>query len=194
MRFSKKYDDEEILRGILKGEGRIVDFLYQEYFPKIFNYIYRNSGSLEDAKDIFQDALLMVYQKLLINDVKTAKSFQQYLFVMCKYLWYKKLDRTKSLQRILHEMSASNQDSIYLDALSEKVERKKLILDHLHLMDERCREIIQLFERGESLMNISEIMNIESYNYVKKIKFKCMKKLMESIKGDRRFNELHNTK
>ncbi len=55
--------DGEILTAIGKGEESALDFLYKKYYRMMTKIVISNSGSEQEAKDIYQDALIVFYQK-----------------------------------------------------------------------------------------------------------------------------------
>ena len=60
----QEYTVEEILEGLLNRDTDVLDFIYDQYFYPVKVFISRNSGTEEDAKDIYQDAVLVIYQKV----------------------------------------------------------------------------------------------------------------------------------
>ena len=56
--------DSLIIEELQKGNTKVFTLIYNSY-PLIENYILNNSGSKEDAKDVFQNALLVFYQNFL---------------------------------------------------------------------------------------------------------------------------------
>ncbi len=185
-------EDVEIIKGLANGNKKVIDYLYDHYFTDIFLFVKKNSGNLNDAEDVFQDALLLIYQKVIHEKVVMHNGFQIYLFVVCKHIWIRKLNRQKNYKRILNEISVSGINLENIESSIEKVEKKKLYLDHIDLLSERCKEMIRLSESGKSLEEIAKILNIESVHYTKKVKYKCKERLIRSIKSDPRFYELSN--
>ena len=59
------YSNEELLNGILRNDNVILQHIYKNYYYKVNLYINKNSGNDDDANDIFQEAIIVVYRKLL---------------------------------------------------------------------------------------------------------------------------------
>lgn len=59
---------EELIRGIKENERRVMSSLYIEVFPKVKSYIIQNNGDEDQAKDIFQEAFLVAWQKVKNGD------------------------------------------------------------------------------------------------------------------------------
>ena len=76
----QEYKVEAILSGIRDKDTNVLDFIYKSYYHQIKVFITQNQGSMEDAKDIYQDAMLVIYQKLQQNNLKLTCSFNTYLY------------------------------------------------------------------------------------------------------------------
>ncbi|HEY1009614.1 MAG TPA: sigma-70 family RNA polymerase sigma factor, partial [Daejeonella sp.] len=56
--------DSEVIFGILNGSKETLNRLYKSYFPMILQMIVSNNGNEDDAKDIFQEAVIVLYSKV----------------------------------------------------------------------------------------------------------------------------------
>ena len=55
--------DQEILNGIRQGESKALGLLYKQHYPRIAQMVRTNSGTEDDARDLFQDAVMVLYGK-----------------------------------------------------------------------------------------------------------------------------------
>ena len=69
------FTDESIVEGIRSRDSSIIKYVYKEYYPIIKFLITTNSGSDSDAEDIFQDALIILYKKILEENLVLTSSF-----------------------------------------------------------------------------------------------------------------------
>jgi len=58
---TKTESNQQIIYGIKKGDKLVIESVYRDYFLLVSNYVLKNSGSIEDAKDIFQESLIVIY-------------------------------------------------------------------------------------------------------------------------------------
>ena len=56
--------DNEIILGIRNGTKDSLDRLYRAYFPMILQLVISNNGDEDDAKDIFQESVIVLYNKV----------------------------------------------------------------------------------------------------------------------------------
>ena len=84
--------DREILERIGQGEEKALDYLYQKYYRMMVKMVVDNSGTEEEAKDIYQEALLAFWQKAASRKLVLTSKISTYLYSICKNLWRKELD------------------------------------------------------------------------------------------------------
>ncbi|MDD4109184.1 MAG: sigma-70 family RNA polymerase sigma factor, partial [Prolixibacteraceae bacterium] len=157
----KSYSDEQILKGILRHDNLILQYIYKQYYYKINYFIKKNSGNEDDANDVFQEAIIIIYRKLKENDlIFETSSFQGYLFSVCRFLWLKQLHKRKIEKEKISE-TIPFQEDLYdenLVMLVEKNERYGLYQKHFNTLSSDCQKLLQLFFEKVSLREIASIM------------------------------------
>ena len=74
------YSDEAILEGLRLRSDYIINFIYKEFFPLIRFLVTENGGAGEDAEDIFQDGIIIIYNKISLNELRLTSSFKTYMY------------------------------------------------------------------------------------------------------------------
>jgi RNA polymerase sigma factor (sigma-70 family) len=189
----KSFSDEQILKGILRHDNLILQYIYKQYYYKINYFIKKNSGNEDDANDIFQEAIIIIYRKLKENDlIFETSSFQGYLFSVCRFLWLKQLQKRKIEREKLTDTIAYQED-LYdenLVLLVEKNERYGLYQKHFNELSTDCQKLLQLFFEKVPLKEIASIMGYKGEKYAKKRKYKCKELLISRIKQDAEFKKI----
>ena len=187
------YSDEQILKGILRHDNLILQYIYKQYYYNINYFIRKNQGSEDDASDIFQEAIIIIYRKIKENDLVFEKSsFKGYLFSVCRLLWLKQLEKRRVEKEKLND-SLPYQEDLYDDNLNEiviKNERYGLYQKHFGALSTDCQKLLQLFFEKVSLKEIAMVMGYKSEKYAKKRKFKCKELLISRIKQDAEFKKI----
>ena len=187
------YSDEQILKGILRHDNLILQFIYKQYYYNINYFIKKNQGSEDDASDIFQEAIIIIYRKIKENDLIFEKSsFKNYLFSVCRFLWLKQLEKRRIEKEKLND-SLPYQEDLYDESLNELVtknERYGLYQRHFGDLSSDCQKLLQLFFEKVSLKEIALVMGYKSEKYAKKRKFKCKELLISRIKQDAEFKKI----
>ena len=47
-----------------KKDERALDYLYKKFYPMMTQMVINNSGSREEAQDVFQESLIVFWQKV----------------------------------------------------------------------------------------------------------------------------------
>ncbi|WP_236974680.1 RNA polymerase sigma factor [Membranihabitans maritimus] len=153
--------------------------LYREVFPEVATFIQARGGNLEDAREIFQDGLIVLYEKLISNHFQVETNEVVYLMGVVKYLWY---DRYRKSQRYV-KMDIH-------DVLSEKSEIKKggfskgrmLIL--LEQSGKKCLELLKLYYY-DNVVDMEELARRFGFSGKRSAtvqKYKCLEKVRNSVK------------
>lgn len=186
------YSNQDLLNGILRNDTIVLQFIYKNFYSKINFFIKKNSGDDDDANDVFQEAIIIIFRKLKANDLVLDCSFDTYLYSVCRFLWLKQLDKRKIEKEKIKDNHDYHED-IYDDGL-EKVadlnERYRLYQKHFINLGKDCQKILQLYFDKVPLKNIAQIMGFKSEKYAKKRKFKCKEYLIKSIKQDLEYNQI----
>ena len=186
----QEYKAEEILEGLRNKDTNVLDFIYKNFFQQIKVFINKNSGTDEDAQDIYQDAVLVIYQKIKNDNLTLNCSFNTYLYSVCRLLWLKQLEKRRKTQ----EYAEDSEEVIELDdgilKLYSSNERYIIYQDHFKKLSQNCQKILELYMARIQLKEIANILGYKSDLYVKKRKHQCKEKLVNSIKNDPRYKEL----
>jgi len=189
----RNYSDEQILKGILRHDNLILQYIYKEYYYKVSFFIKKNQGSEDDANDLFQEAIIVIYRKLKENDLIFAKSsFQGYLFSVCRFLWLKQLEKRRIEKEKLND-TLPFQEDLYDESLAdivEKNERYSLYQKHFKSLGTDCQKLLQLFFDKVPLKEIARIMGYKGEKYAKTRKFKCKELLTNRIKQDTEYKKI----
>lgn len=173
-------------RGSEKEINYTLEYLYKSNFPVIERFITANSGSSEDAKDVFQDALITFYQNLKHKDLVLTCSISTYLYSVSRNLWLKKLKRSKNLTKMEDFedfMSVDDEKPISKEAF-------KVLESVFSEISEKCIKVLTYFYFDNlSMKEIGRLTGYKSEQAVKNKKYKCMQELLRIITSSKK-NEL----
>jgi RNA polymerase sigma factor (sigma-70 family) len=164
---------------LTREEESYFSILYGSAFPGVARFVSRHKGTFQDAKDIFQDALIIFYEKTKQDAHPVKVSAEAYIFGIAKHLWIKKYKRSRA-EVSLDEFETS---IIIPDDYYQTVESDKL-LQFLSAAGEKCLALLQAFYY--SRIPVAQIMNIFGYrneHTASVQKFKCLEKIRDKIKA-----------
>lgn len=166
------------------NEDTAIKYLYQKIWPTVLSWIKKNNGNKEEAQDIFQDAIVVLYKQIKMHKYDQKYEIQAYMFSICKNLWINFIKRKNKSEEI-----SENQHSIQdnFNALSNLInaERENYILQVFAQLGERCKELLILsFYNNYSTKEIAEKMGFGTEEVAKTKKYKCKQRLI-AIVGER---------
>ncbi|MBQ4821400.1 sigma-70 family RNA polymerase sigma factor [Aquimarina sp. MMG016] len=182
-------EDHKIIEGIVKGDEVIIKAFYKNNLQYIRSYVIKNSGNEEDVEDVFQDALVVLYQKFKYESVNMSASLRTYFYAICKNIWRNRLRKNSKILLDEEVIEASEPiDNEIIDSINNK-EREHLYRKYFLMLDSACKEILNLVFEGNSMKKISTITGY-SEGYTRKKKFNCKRSLIEMIEKDSLYQEL----
>lgn len=186
------YTNLDLLNGILRNDTVVLQHIYKNFYSKINFFVKKNSGDDDDANDIFQEAIIIIYRKLKANDLVLDCTFETYLYSVCRFLWLKQLEKRKLEKEKIKDNHEYN-DDIYDNKFEQVVDlndRYSLFQKHFTNLGKDCQKILQLYFDKVPLKSIAQIMGFKSEKYAKKRKFKCKEYLIKSIKQDLEYKNI----
>lgn len=176
----------QFLTQLRKGEGQAIMQLYEQAFDYCASFVLKNSGTLEDAKDVFQEVLLVFIKKLRDKEFVIEYDFKAYLYKITSNLWLKRLNAQKKigLYLVVDEPKARI-DLVAKDDLPEKKaleKRHQLLYASLKQLKEDCQQLLHYtFFDKRSNFEIAQIMGFTSNNFVSQKRVRCLKYLKKKM-------------
>ena len=183
---------DNIIARLKKGDQKVIRQLYNIAYPQCASFIKNNTGTQNDAEDLFQEALVILYKKIQEPDFKLTSNIKTYVYSITRNLWLNELrKRSKSGLKLVMDDPDTNYVLAQEDTLTEKEEVEKkhdLISEMLLQVQGGCKDIlIDFYFKKLSLKAIAE-KNGFTDQYAKKRRYKCMEAFKKQVRA--RHNEL----
>ncbi len=179
------FSDEAIIHGIKHDDEDALAYLYQVNFPMILHFIQNNSGTADEAKDVYQEGIIVFYEKIKAGTLELNCQIKTYLYSVCRRLWLKRLTEKNKYTVLVTDSDG------YLDlkseepALEENEHKFSIMAQALQQLGEPCKTLLEDFYLQDlSMQLITEKFNYTNADNAKNQKYKCLlrlKKLFFSI-------------
>jgi len=174
--------ESQIIQAIKSGDQEGIKQLYDQYFKMIADLIQKNSGTWEDAEDIFQETLITLITKVRSTEFQLTSRLSSFLYAISKNMWLYRLRGEKrssfiDTEIIHHEMEESQVPG--LEIFEEKHSLIAKVFDHI---SQECQKILKTFYfEKKALKDIgAEMKYTEGSIRVKKSRcMESLKKLVE---------------
>ena len=168
-------DEKEVFERIRKGDEKALEMLYKKYYRMMTKLVITNSGTEDEARDIYQDALIVFWQKATSGNLVLTSKISTYIYSICQNLWRKELDRKKRLS------NEEKDTAVSMDM--ETAEKEKIIARCMEQLGDTCKKVLMYYYFEEmSMQDIAEKLGFANTDTAKTKKYKCKKKLDELVK------------
>lgn len=165
-----QHPDHKYIDALINNDRVLLDELYRKFSGKIKWMVLKNHGTEAEAADIFQDALLSLFDKATTQDFRLTCPLDAFLYLICKKKWLNELDKKK-----IGEVTITDDDGYILSEDSFKLaeeftvqeDRLKLIAEKLEELGDVCRQLLNLSWGGKSMEEVAAIVGV-TYAYARK--------------------------
>ncbi len=178
-------DDKQLIAQLKKRDRNALKDVYREYKSEFFRFASRYTKADDTLEDIFQDAIIAVYENALAGKLDNLKSsLKTYLFSTGKFMLFKKFRDTKEVATdenyIFDQKEKAVMEDVYKDEGLDEYQKK--LTANFKKLGDKCREILELFYlQGMKLDEIVSVQGYENKNVVKSQKSRCLKTLKTLI-------------
>jgi RNA polymerase sigma factor (sigma-70 family) len=145
-------------------------------------YIIANSGTEDDAADIFQEVLTEIYRQAVNKQLQLTCPFEPFLLLLCKRKWLNALKKRgrQPVTKDIEDVSIGEDVFALAEQAQQQDHRMKVFLQCFERLGDGCREIIKKSMSGEAQEIIAAQLKV-SYGYLRKKKSECMATLTKMI-------------
>ncbi|MEA1885686.1 MAG: RNA polymerase sigma factor [Bacteroidota bacterium] len=180
----KKHSDKKLIEGIRKGDDKSVNYLYESFFDTIKSYVLKNTGTEDDAYDIFQDAMMVLFKKAQLNHLHENTDIRAYVFGISRNLWHEHLRRNRKSVEITEELVDDYDPSKLLDTPLEQIVQRSFLK-----LKPECQEVLNMAIKGYDYSEIARKMNYKSEDYARRKKYLCKEALIKIVKTDPEYSD-----
>jgi RNA polymerase sigma factor (sigma-70 family) len=170
--------DNEVILGILNNSETVLKRLYLAYFPMVLQLIINNSGTQDDAKDIYQEAIIVLYNKVKGGNFELSSKLKTYIYSVCRRLWLKRLAQMNRYGGDIRDFQEYLPVEEDVDHHSDRDIQFTKMEGSLQLLGEPCKTIIEDFYINDrSMQEICEKFGYTNADNAKTQKYKCLQRL-----------------
>lgn len=173
--------DATLIQGLRVGgkeEAKALQHLYWNFYPLVLPFLQRLGSTEEEARDIFQDAVITFYEQVQLNKYRGDSSIKTFLFAVCKNRWYNQLRKKKTARGYVEQEDGSEAEQDTPEAIFLEHEKHELLVQLLNKLGEACRKLLRLkIYEERSMEEISAEMGFKNEQIARNKHYKCKKEL-----------------
>jgi RNA polymerase sigma factor (sigma-70 family) len=170
------------LTALKQNDEASLGFFYRKNYQKVMSYVKNNSGTEDEAKDIYQEAFIAVWRNIQLDrfQPQNETALDGYLYQVSKNKW---LDRLRAAKRV--QMVALTELNAGADPSTENNEQEEQMLNNmkakLKLLGDNCRDLLERFYyQKQSMRTISVAMEWTEAT-ARNNKYRCIQRLRELL-------------
>lgn len=171
-------NERVLLEGLAASDKKAVETIYRENYNMIQALIINNNGSSDDAKDIFQEAMIVLYEKVRSGTIELNCQIKTFVYSVARRLWLKRLQQQ-------NRYSAPGDSMETLVAVEEDLEEHEQRDVEFEMMDkainslgEPCKSLLEAYYlQKQNMQVIAASFGYTNADNAKNQKYKCLMRL-----------------
>ena len=171
-------NERTLLQGLARNDRKAVETIYKENYTTVQSLIINNNGTADDAKDIFQEAMIVLYEKARSGTFELSCQIKTYVYSVSRRLWLKRLQQANR-----YNADIGNADGVVpVEEDIDEHEKRDAEFDMMERaiqgLGEPCKSLLEAFYLRK--MNMQEIATSFGYTNAenaKTQKYKCLMRL-----------------
>jgi RNA polymerase sigma factor (sigma-70 family) len=170
--------EQELLKALAVNDKKAIEKIYEDNYSLIQNLILNNSGTEEDAKDIFQEAVIILYEKSKSDSFELSCQIKTYVYSVCRRLWLKRLQYIRRYEAEI----ASLVEIVPVEEDMEEHDKRSLQFGMMEKamtsIGEPCKSLLEAYYiNKKSMQEIAENFGYTNADNAKNQKYKCLLRL-----------------
>ncbi|MBK8608869.1 MAG: sigma-70 family RNA polymerase sigma factor [Chitinophagaceae bacterium] len=147
--------ERQLLEALALNDGLVIEGIYRDNYPMVQAFILNNNGNSDEARDIFQEAMIVIYEKAVSGSLELNCLLKTYIYSVCRRLWLKRLqqlnrytnlienvEETVAVEEDLEIHEKNNADFVIMENAMGKIgEPCKSLLDAYYIQKKNMQEI-----------------------------------------------------
>jgi RNA polymerase sigma factor (sigma-70 family) len=175
----------DALQLLMQEDTAMLRAVYTELLPQVSRFVQANGGSQQDARDVFQDGLVVFLLRLRQSSASDTlwSNWIAYLISICRNCWYREL-RDRKIRPGAHgdayPEGAAPEGRLF-GVLSQEEMIAEAVQKAMDAIDPACRDVLKMFYNDR--LSMADIADLLGYtpDYIRVKKMRCMDKLRRAI-------------
>lgn len=170
--------DAELYTQIVQGNDKALVRLYDQCRPAVAAYIRRNHGTHDDAEDLLQEAIAILWEKIRCGKFVRNAALRTFVVAVVKNLWLRRLARKRREATLDPSEDATPDDAPSAIDIMMEEEETDAVRRAMDNIGAPCRTLLLLYYYEEkSMEEIARTMGFANADTAKAKKYQCKKRL-----------------
>lgn len=171
-------DEKDLLIGLANNDRKAVETIYQQNFNTVQALIINNNGSSDDAKDIFQEAIIVLYEKVRSGGFELNCQIKTFVYSVSRRLWLKRLQQQNRYSAPGDSMEQVVQVEEDLEAHEQRNAEFEMMEQAINHLGEPCKSLLEAYYlQKQNMQVIAASFGYTNADNAKNQKYKCLMRL-----------------
>lgn len=167
-----------LLEGLAKEEKSAIEQIYKEHYQMVCHLVINNNGSADDAADLFQELMMVLYEKVKVGNFELNCQLKTFIYSVCRRMWLKKLQKSQRFQlpvETVEETIAVEDELEY----HQKQQADFLLMENsMAKIGEPCKSLLEAYYiQKKPMQEIADFFGYTNADNAKTQKYKCLVRL-----------------
>lgn len=170
--------EKELLKRLAKNDKQAAETIYKDHYNMVQSLIINNNGSADDARDIFQETMIVLYEKAKSGSFELNCLLKTYLYSVSRRLWLKRLQQLQKFRGRVESMAETVPVEEDIDAHEQRNTQFRAMEKSMMNLGEPCKSLLEAYYLQKR--NMTEIAGSFGYtnaDNAKNQKYKCLNRL-----------------
>lgn len=175
---SVEYSEKELIKRLGNNDKAAAETIYKRNYGMVQSFIIGNNGSADDAKDIFQEAMIVLYENARSPSFELNCLIKTYVYSVARRLWLKKLQQAKRFSGDVDNVAEVVPVENDLESHEQKNADFKLMESAMMSLGEPCKSLLEAYYLDKKNMtDIAGSFGYTNADNAKNQKYKCLMRL-----------------
>ena len=171
-------NEQALLKGLANNDSKAIEAIYKDNFSMVQAFVLNNNGSYDDARDIFQEAMIALYEKAQSESFVLTCQIKTYVYSICRRLWLKKLQQLGRFSNQVDNLDETVPVEEDLE-IHEKRNAEFAIMDRaMKSLGEPCKSLLEgYYLKKMGMQELAAEFGYTNADNAKNQKYKCLMRL-----------------
>lgn len=170
--------EKQFLEGLAANDRQVIEAIYRDNYPMVQAFILNNSGNGDEARDIFQEAMIVLFEKARSGSFELNCQLKTYMYSVCRRLWLKRLQQLQRYGSLIENV----EETVMVDEdleLHEKHNADFVLMETtMSKIGEPCKSLLDAYYiQKKNMQEIAADFGYTNADNAKTQKYKCLLRL-----------------
>ncbi len=172
-------EEKVLLEGLAKEDKQSIEKIYREHYNMVQSFVTNNNGTSDDAADIFQDLMIVLFEKARSGNLELHCQLKTYIYAVSRRLWLKKLTQAQRFAQSdvehMEEVASVEED---VETHEKRQNDFTLMETAMSKIGEPCKSLLEAYYvQKKQMQAIAADFGYTNADNAKTQKYKCLVRL-----------------